>query len=466
MAMLVDSRSETVVRPFRRWREDDQPTTKIGALVAYRAATDGSDIALLDTSGDRAATWRDVAMAAQKWRSRFDEELATGEIAEMRVGLAVSSPLAFGCEYLGALAAGVPLAPLDAGSSEPELLWASASLGLTHVVADGGDVIEVRVSRRRRAAEPRLEGDFPLDGIGVGIGVGVGRAWHPSVAPFDTPFPSPSSDAPERPAVMTATRGTTGAPKLVPFSDVQLLGAAARVVTHFDLQPRDRGLIATPLHLVDSQVVGLLATLLSGGSAVVADFDRRSFWDKAERTEVTWLNVTPGMVVSLSDVPAPVGLVRDRVRFSRVGGGALELQVHSGFWQATGISLVETYTLTEAAGAVAANPLDPARRSPGSGGLPVGLEIRVVDPIDVGSLPVTLGTTGRIQVRGEGLATHYLPYGRKDRRVSVVARDGDGWLDTGDLGYLTTEGYLHVVRRAGDAGVGRPDSDRHRRPRK
>jgi acyl-CoA synthetase (AMP-forming)/AMP-acid ligase II len=261
------------------------------------------------------------------------------------------------------------------------------------------------------------------------------------VAPLDTPLPTVAEL--DRPAVIVATKGSAGAPKLVPFSQRQLLVAAANTVRHFGLRSEDRGYVATPLNGVDSQVVGILAVLLSGGSVVVADgFDRRNFWTEVGRSQATWLNLVPAMVTSLAEMSVPDVAVRERVRFARVGGAALPLASHSKFWESTGISLVETYTLTEATGPVAANPMDLGLRRPGSAGLPVAVEVRIVD--DAGRA-VPNGTAGRIQVRGAAVVTHYLSYGRD--RCELAAQETDGWLDSGDLGCHSREGYLYIAAR-------------------
>lgn len=463
--------SASVVLPMRPWQDKELhggsglATTPVGEIVAERARVTPDAVAFRDESGERVVTWRDVAVAAETWRDRFApasshlggdaSEMADG-MGSLRVGLAISSAVDFSREYLGALAAGVPIAPLDPRRSEAELLWACASFGLSHVLGDDGELIPMRRSRarsrslqraragrQRDGAGPMLVGDFPLGDV-VG-GIGVGRGWHPSVAPLDEPLPTPEVDTIDQPAVVIATKGTTGAFKLVPFTQRQLLIAAGRVVSHFGLRAGDRGYIVTELHSVDAQVMGVLAVLLSGGSAVVGSFDRRSFWDIAEQAEATWVDVAPAMVASLVVAPAPVLEMRERLRFARVGGAPLGLPTHAEFWQATGVSLVEAYTLTEAAGPVAINPLPMAGRRPGSVGLPVGADVRIVDE-QGRSIPA--GSSGLIQIRGLTVASHYLPYGRKGGRVP--ARDDSGWLDTGDLGLFTTEGYLYVLGRASD----------------
>jgi acyl-CoA synthetase (AMP-forming)/AMP-acid ligase II len=453
------SRTSAGTRRPRRWRGVERTPTLVGELVAKRARVDGDEVAMLAARGDRSVTWDDVAAAAELWQVRFGDGRQQADVGT-RVGLRMSSQVDFGREYLAGLAAGVTVVPLDPATSEAELLWSAASLALTHVMSDAGEVIELYIprsphggSRSHRKPIPTWPASDALafDRLPAGVGGtgGVGRAWHPSVAPLDTPLPSVADL--DRPAVVLETKGSTGAPKLVPFTQRQLLRAAGGVVSHFGLRARDRGYMAMPLHGVDSQVVGILAVLLSGGSVVVADgFDRRSFWADVGRSQATWLNLVPAMVRSLDEMAIRDVTVRERLRFARVGGAALSLATHSTFWESTGISLVETYTLTEAAGPVAANPMDLGRRRAGSAGLPVGVEVRIVEGA---GRAVPNGTAGRIQVRGAAVATHYVSYGRN--RCELAAQEDDGWLATGDLGCFSREGYLYIAGREVDGELGR-----------
>jgi oxalate---CoA ligase len=446
MAVLRNSPPSPIVRPVRRHIRSDTATTAVALLVAERARAGGDAVALLDELGE-AVTWRDVAMAAEQWRSRFDEELSSGTPFEVCVGLVLSSPLEFGRQYLAALAAGVPVAPLNAGLSQAELLWATASIGLSHVMSEGGELTQMRQRRRRAGVAPRLAGDFPLSGFEQGLAGG----WHPSMTPIaGSPAGLPARRAP---AVVITTAGSTGAPKLVPFTQRQLLVAASRAVRHLGLQRGDRAYVSTPLHGVDGQVVGILAPLVSGGSAVLARFHELRYWDTVERSGATWLNLDPAMAAALVDAPPPAPDLRDRVRFARVGGGGLPLQTHARLWLAAGISLLETYTVSEAAGTVAANPVVVADRRPGSVGRPVGVELRIVDS---NSQLAPVATPGRIQIRGDCVAYHYLPYGRRGAADSMPARGPNGWFDTGDVGFGTAEGYLYVT---GPAGTDEPAGD-------
>jgi acyl-CoA synthetase (AMP-forming)/AMP-acid ligase II len=98
------------------------------------------------------------------------------------------------------------------------------------------------------------------------------------------------------------------------------------------------------------------------------------------------------------------------------------------FESVTGIGVLETYGMTEAASQITANPLSARDRRPGSVGLPVGIEVRVVSD---GDAPVAAGVVGNVQIRGIDIAD-------------------SGWLATGDLGWFHTDGFLSLVGRADD----------------
>jgi long-chain acyl-CoA synthetase len=121
-----------------------------------------------------------------------------------------------------------------------------------------------------------------------------------------------------------------------------------------------------------------------------------------------------------------------------IGGGALldiELQ---RFFCAIGIPMYQGYGLTEAAPVISANT--PERHKFGSSGPPLpDLAVRICD--DAGrDLPA--GAKGEIVVRGENVM---LGYWQNPKATAETVRDG--WLFTGDLGYLDADGFLYVLGR-------------------
>jgi len=121
-----------------------------------------------------------------------------------------------------------------------------------------------------------------------------------------------------------------------------------------------------------------------------------------------------------------------------VGGGALldiELQ---RFFYALGIPMFQGYGLTEAAPVISSNSLK-AHKLGSSGRVAPGIELRICDEKGQ-DLPS--GQTGEIVIRGENVMAGYW---RNEAATREAIRDG--WLYTGDLGYLDADGFLFVLGR-------------------
>jgi len=142
--------------------------------------------------------------------------------------------------------------------------------------------------------------------------------------------------------------------------------------------------------------------------------------------------------------------IYDKILFSKVreafggrldyfiGGGALldiELQ---RFFYAIGIPMLQGYGLSEATPIISANSLE--RHKLGSSGFLVkNLELKICDS-DGHELP--LGEKGEIVVRGENVM---LGYWKNEKATAETIKDG--WLYTGDMGYMDKDGFLYVVGR-------------------
>jgi long-chain acyl-CoA synthetase len=121
-----------------------------------------------------------------------------------------------------------------------------------------------------------------------------------------------------------------------------------------------------------------------------------------------------------------------------IGGGALldiELQK---FFYAIGLPMFQGYGLTEAAPVISSNSLK-AHKLGSSGPVAAGIELRICDEA---GRPLPAGRTGEIVIRGENVMAGYW---RNESATREALRDG--WLYTGDLGYLDADGYLYVLGR-------------------
>jgi len=398
-------------------RAHTRPST-VAQVVAERAREAGGQLALAVAADGRSLTYAALAEHIAAWAPAFRGPEAPWR---RRVGLAIGDPLGFAAAYLSLLAAGVTAAPLNPEAAPAECRRQAELLDLDLVVTDLPDL--------------DCGGPCPTWSLEDGV--------PPPPGPRTSGRPALPGAA-GQPAVLLASSGTTGTPKIVPLAERQLLSVATRIAAHHRLGPAERGYSPLPLFHVNAQVVGLLSTLVAGASLVVdRRFRRTDFWAHLAEWRVTWLNAVPAVLAILADGPAPPEETTARLRFARSASAPLPPAVQARFEERTGVSVLETYGMTEAASQVTANPIDPAERRPGSAGLPVGLELRVVDPEGA---PCPPGDDGAIEIRGRDVITHYL---RPDGGPRP-ARGEDGWLVTGDVGHVDERGFVFLTGRADD----------------
>ena len=271
----------------------------------------------------------------------------------------------------------------------------------------------------------------------AGEGAALRFAAEGAGAPADGAAPGPD-DA----ALLLHTSGTTSRPKLVPLTQRNLAVSAGNVAASLALTPADRCLGVMPLFHIHGLVAAVLAPLASGGSvACTPGFDAFRFFRWLAALAPTWYTAVPTMHQAVLQRAARGGgeAARGRLRFLRSSSAALPPAVMAGLEEAFGAPLIEAYGMTEAAHQMAANPLPPAARKPGSVGLPAGAAIAILGE-DGSRLP--RGGTGEVAIRGEGVTPGY----EADPEANAAAF-ADGWFRTGDEGRLDADGYLFLTGR-------------------
>ena len=242
-----------------------------------------------------------------------------------------------------------------------------------------------------------------------------------------------------------ASSGTTGVPKVIPLHQARLLHTARNVADHHLLTPSDRGFNSLPLFHINAEVVGLLASLAAGSCLVLDDrFHRTRFWELMAQRRITWINAVPAIISRLA-TPDFDEVIPSRIRFIRSASAPLPIATSTRFEANTGIPVVETYGMTEAASQITANPVTGVRK-PGSVGRPVGVEVRVVpdDSATAEPAPGRGGNVGHVEIRGPSVIAAYAGDHHADRF------DPQGWLRTGDLGHFDEDGYLYLDSRTDD----------------
>jgi len=233
-------------------------------------------------------------------------------------------------------------------------------------------------------------------------------------------------------ALVVWTSGTSGSPKGVTLSLANIAYVVNEGVAAHDLDADDKWLSFLPLNHMLELSCGVLAAMATGANfAFVGSSAPRQVAAAMEERRCTRMTVVPAFLKAfLAHVEAtgPAGSPRGQRLSLHCGGAPLDPAVARCF-ERLGIPVYTGYGLTETAPVVAMNT--PAACRHGSVGRPLaGTEVRI-DP------------TGEIVVRSPGVMVGYWD----DAALTEAAIDGDGWLRTGDLGHLDTDGFLHVTGR-------------------
>ncbi|PKN25219.1 MAG: long-chain fatty acid--CoA ligase [Deltaproteobacteria bacterium HGW-Deltaproteobacteria-21] len=244
-------------------------------------------------------------------------------------------------------------------------------------------------------------------------------------------------------ALLLYTSGTTGQPKGVILSHKNMVAGGQYTAMAHELSPEDRALCSLPLYHINGEVVTAVSPLISGGSVVMPHkFSTSNFWELISEHGCTWFSVVPTIIsylINSTDLKKKNVRVQ-QVRFGRSASSALPPELHKAFEEKFGISIVETMGLTETAAPVLSNPIDPAKRKYGSPGHAVGNKAKIVD---TQGREVARGTQGEIMIQGENVMKGYY----KAPDITAKTLREDGWLHTGDLGYMDEDGFVFVTGR-------------------
>lgn len=268
------------------------------------------------------------------------------------------------------------------------------------------------------------------------------------ITPAELVQAGPTVSAPAAPseddlALLIYTSGTTGQPKGVELTHRNIMSMAQTMASAMAFDADAHGLLILPLFHVNGIVVSVLSPLLAGGQATIAGrFRSQTFFDTIEHVRPTYFSAVPAIYAMLAALPDDVTPDTSSVRFAVCGAAPMPVELIERFESRFGIRIVEGYGLSEGTCASACNPIEGVRK-PGTVGpaLP-GVTVAVMDA--QGNLLPT-GERGEVVVSGPTVMRGYL--NRPDETAKTIV---DGWLHTGDIGFLDEDGYLTLVDRAKD----------------
>ena len=250
------------------------------------------------------------------------------------------------------------------------------------------------------------------------------------------------------------TGGTTGAPKLAMHTHGNQVFTAWASVQLQGTNAEDKTINAYPLFHVAGVLPGSLTQLSAGVEMIIPTTTllrnpdmRRNYWRFVEKYRTTSLSAVPTILAALAEVPTD-GIDISSLRYCRTGAAILPPELARRFEDQYGLHVHEALGMTEMAGISSIRP--PGVRGPaGCVGFPIPYaKTRIV------ALDETGGPTDRDLPPGEpGMILFSAPNvfpGFLNEKDTARAFTHDGWLATGDIGWIDEDGRINLSGRAKD----------------
>jgi long-chain acyl-CoA synthetase len=412
------------------------PTWSLGGLLRAQARRRGE--APMLTFGDRV-----VSFAGMEARSRRVAQglLAAGVRPQDRVAvLDKNGPEYFEVLFGGGLVNAVNVA-VNWRLTAAEAAWIVNDAG-ARVLFVGGEFVE-----RLPALEPRLASVETIVVLGAHARHEAYAAWrdrHPAVDPA-TPV------RPDDVAMQLYTSGTTGLPKGAMLTNANLGTLLPGVSPRWSFDATSVNLVAMPLFHIGGSGWALVGMWNGAHSILLREFVPAEVLDALVRHRVTNVLLVPAMLQALAAVPGAGARDHGALRSIVYGASPITDDVLVRAMQTFRCPFIQVYGLTETTGAI--TQLDPADHDPGgararllrsAGRAFPWVALRVVDPAT--GEDRAPGEVGELWARSPQTMQGY--WNRPEETAATIRTDG--WLRTGDAGYLDGEGYLFLTDRVKD----------------
>lgn len=391
--------------------------------LTYRAdlTPDATAIEIPATKALHCYSWRDIADLVAQTAARLT---AQGVKEGDYVAVLMGNGLPFVLAIHALIQCRAILVPLNTRLTPIEIAWQVADVRATHLLYDNSTAT---LAHEVVAQTPSLSAlnltDAPL-------------ATSETAA---LPSPAFTLDLEQVHAILY-TSGTTGKPKGVRLTYGNHWWSAMGSAVNLGLHEADKWLLLLPLFHVGGMSMLFKSVLYGNTLQVYERFDVAAVNHALDHDGITHISLVATMLQRMldarQDAPYPVTL-----RAVLLGGGPCPAPLLERCAR-LGIPVVQTYGMTETASQAVTLPPRDALRKIGSAGKPLSpTALR----IEHEGRPAAPNEVGEIVLRGPTITTGYL--NRPDATAQTLR---DGWLYTGDLGYVDEEGYLYVVNRRTD----------------
>jgi 4-coumarate--CoA ligase len=407
------------------------PDVALSALVLGHAPSLGDRPALVDGATGRVLTYAELDRRARALAGGLQAlGLGRGDVIAL---MAPNSP-EYAVIFHGVALAGMVITTINPTYTAEEV---------HHQFHDAGARIAITVGGILPTVQAAAEGTgvttvAVLDAVPEGAG-------EQGVVPFESLLGEPLAEQVavdlDDVVVLPYSSGTTGLSKGVMLTHRNLVANIEQVRIAGDIRGDDVVMGCLPFfHIYGMQVI-MNTTLAAGGTVVTMPrFDLVQFLELHQTHGITRSFVAPPIVVALAKHPVVDQYDLSSVQQMFSGAAPLSAEVGEEAAARLRCEVVQGYGMTE---------LSPVSHmtvkggyKPGSVGVTVpNTETAIVDPATGEFLG--LDVDGEVWVRGPGVMKGYL----NNQAATDATIDADGWLHTGDVGHIDTDGHLYVVDR-------------------
>ena len=375
--------------------------------------------------GERSVSWGQLdAMADRVAASLQRDGLAPND----SIAICSSNSLEYAAVFIGALRAGVAVAPLAIQSSPAQLAGMLADSGARHFF----------VGRGVRAFESAAQRIF-LDGSGA-----------PSLQEWLAPAgaqPQRVEIQPHWPFNIIYSSGTTGAPKGIVQSHAMRWAHVARA-ENYRYGPDSVTLIATSL-CSNTTLVCFFPTIAKGGCVVLAPpkFDAAAYLALAQKVRATHTMLVPVQYQRIMALPDFDRYDLSSFRIKSCTSAPFHAQLKADIVKRWPGGLVEFYGMTEGGGSCILEAHNFPQKLHTVGKPAEGHDIRLIDEDE---RELGAGEIGEVVGRSGSMMTGYHNQPAKTREAEWYDREGNRYIRSGDVGRFDEDGFLTLMDRRKD----------------
>ena len=405
----------------------------IGEFLTNRARRDSNLEAIYEHASGRRFSYTELnGRSNQVAHALRSIDVAHGD----RVGLLLMNGTEFIETFFAVAKIGAVNVPLNWRLVADELEFILDDAGVT-VLLFSQEFSEVVAELRSRGDKTQISSWIQVDGEPIDGAVGY-EDWMSSASSDEPQLEGGDDDL----AFIMYTSGTTGLPKGVMHSHDTVLWANITNATTADMQHYDRFLNALPLFHVGALTPVVTSVFVGGSITLMKAFDPAASWDLIRDEKINTTLMVPVMLQFMLLTYDAENHDTSTLRNVISGAAPVPVSLIETYTE-MGIEIHQVYGLTETCGpACIISSEDAVERAGSTGKAFTFTEVQVVD--DNGN-PCEAGEAGEVLVKGPHIMLGY--WNRPEANAEALV---DGWLKTGDVATMDSEGFVTIVDRVKD----------------